>query len=202
MKAGRKRAFDKNEVIDKAMRLFWQNGYSGTSVAMLSAELGLNTSSLYATFGSKEQLFKDALHHYIEQYVEPNYAQLQPTSTASLKTQLQACFHGLITLFTNDETPKGCLLVKSVNESDSVAFPQEALTFIRESGIKNVTRLVTLMGAKIDNADLPEGQTAQTLAKYLLSVSYGLAVQAKSGHPASALYPVFDYALLSIPESK
>ena len=59
MKAGRKRAFDKNEVIDKAMRLFWQNGYSGTSVAMLSAELGLNTSSLYATFGSKEQLFKD-----------------------------------------------------------------------------------------------------------------------------------------------
>tara|TARA_B110000211_G_C14087009_1_gene557120 strand:+ start:4460 stop:5068 length:609 start_codon:yes stop_codon:yes gene_type:complete len=202
VKAGRKRAFDKNEVTDKAMRLFWKNGYSATSVAMLSAELGLNTSSLYATFGSKEQLFKDVLKHYIDQYVAANHAHLKVTQHTTLKEQLKAYFYGLIDLFTNDETPKGCLLVKSVNESDSVAFPADALTFIRQSGEHSAAALVTLLESKLDLTNLPPGQTPQSLAKYLLSVSYGIAVQAKSGHPTSALYQVFDYALSTIPNSK
>jgi len=85
VKVGRKRAFDKEVVLDKAMRLFWTNGYSGTSVANLSSELGINTSSLYGTFGNKEQLFQDSLAHYVKQYVEANYRHLIEPSDATLK---------------------------------------------------------------------------------------------------------------------
>ncbi|MCB1719370.1 MAG: helix-turn-helix transcriptional regulator, partial [Candidatus Competibacteraceae bacterium] len=51
MSAGRKRAFDKAEALDKAMRVFWENGYSGTSVTDLTAALGINKPSMYAAFG-------------------------------------------------------------------------------------------------------------------------------------------------------
>ncbi|MBG9995361.1 TetR/AcrR family transcriptional regulator [Pseudoalteromonas sp. NZS127_1] len=198
MKAGRKRAFDKEVVLDKAMRLFWANGFSGTSVANLSSELGINTSSLYGTFVNKEQLFKDALAHYQKQYVEVNYRHLVEPSDATLKARLQACFYGLIELFTSDETPRGCLLVKSVNESDSVAFPEDAVVYMKKLGTETQQTLTGLFASGIAKTDMPQGQTAQKLTNYLLSVSYGLAVQAKVGLVEEELKSVLDHALNSI----
>ena len=198
MKAGRKRAFDKEVVLDKAMRLFWANGFSGTSVANLSSELGINTSSLYGTFVNKEQLFKDALAHYQKQYVEVNYRHLVEPSNARLKERLQACFYGLIELFTSDETPRGCLLVKSFNESDSVAFPEDAVVYMKKLGTETQQTLTGLFASGIAKTDMPQGQTAQKLTNYLLSVSYGLAVQAKVGLVEDELKSVLDHALNSI----
>ncbi|RTE66059.1 TetR/AcrR family transcriptional regulator [Amphritea opalescens] len=198
MKAGRKRAFDKEVVLDKAMRLFWANGYSGTSVANLSSELGINTSSLYGTFVNKEQLFKDALAHYQKQYVEVNYRHLVEPSNATLKERLQACFYGLIELFTSDETPRGCLLVKSLNESDSVAFPEDAVVYMKKLGTETQQTLTGLFASEIAKTDMPQGQTAQKLATYLLSISYGIAVQAKAGKSEEELKSVLDHSLNSI----
>ena len=198
MKAGRKRAFDKEVVLDKAMRLFWANGYSGTSVANLSSELGINTSSLYGTFGNKEQLFKDSLVHYVKQYVAANYKHLVDPSNATLKEQLQTCFYGLIELFTNNETPRGCLLVKSVNESDSVAFPEDVVVYIEKSGTETQQILTDLFASGITKTDMPKGQTAEKLATYLLSISYGIAVQAKAGKSEEELKSVLDHSLNSI----
>jgi len=198
VKAGRKRAFDKEVVLDKAMRLFWANGYSGTSVANLSSELGINTSSLYGTFGNKEQLFKEALAHYEKQYVEANYRHLLGSSDATLRGQLQACFYGLIELFTSNETPRGCLLVKSVNESDSVAFPEDVVVYIKNSGIEVKQMLTKLLEKSLAKADMPKDQTAKRLANYLLSVSYGLAVQAQMGQSEAELKSVMDHTLNSI----
>nr|WP_231615237.1 TetR/AcrR family transcriptional regulator [Pseudoalteromonas sp. SWYJ118] len=180
------------------MRLFWANGYSGTSVANLSSELGINTSSLYGTFVNKEQLFKDALAHYQKQYVEVNYSHLVEPSNATLKERLQACFYGLIELFTSDETPRGCLLVKSVNESDSVAFPEDAVVYMKKLGAETQQTLTGLFASDIAKTDMPQGQTAQKLTNYLLSVSYGLAVQAKVGLVEDELKSVLDHALNSI----
>ncbi|WP_298940858.1 TetR/AcrR family transcriptional regulator [uncultured Psychromonas sp.] len=198
MKAGRKRAFDKEVVLDKAMRLFWANGYSGTSVANLSSELGINTSSLYGTFGNKEQLFKDSLVHYVKQYVAANYKHLVDPSKATLKERLQTCFYGLIELFTNNETPRGCLLVKSVNESDSVAFPEDVVVYIEKSGTETQQILTDLFASGITKTDMPKGQTAEKLATYLLSISYGIAVQAKAGKSEEELKSVLDHSLNSI----
>ena len=198
VKVGRKRAFDKEVVLDKALRLFWTNGYSSTSVANLSSELGLNTSSLYGTFGNKEQLFKESLVHYVKQYVEANYKHLVEPSDVTLKERLQACFYGLIELFTNNETPRGCLLVKSVNESESIAFPEDVVVYIRELGTETKQILTNLFASGIAKTDMPKGQTAEKLANYILSVSYGLAVQAKAGQTEEELKSTMDHTLNSI----
>ncbi|KVX00587.1 hypothetical protein AWJ07_07490 [Shewanella frigidimarina] len=199
MKAGRKRAFDRDIALDKAMRLFWVNGYSATSIANLSAELGINTPSLYAAFGNKETLFKEVLAHYVEQYAAINYHYLTETSDATLKQRLQACFYGLIHLFASSDTPRGCLLVKSVNESDSAVFPENALLYMRQQGQKTKQLLMTLLESDMHQANCAHNQDIETLVDYLLAVSYGLAVQAKAGQSETALKSVFNHALSAIP---
>ncbi len=63
---GRPHEFDADEVLDRVIDLFWSQGYEATSVADLAEVSGLNKSSIYNTFGSKEQLFQSAIERYVE----------------------------------------------------------------------------------------------------------------------------------------
>ena len=65
-KLGRPAAFDKEAALDIAMRLFWERGYEGTSIADLSHAMGIHPSSIYAAFGDKQALFALAAKRYIE----------------------------------------------------------------------------------------------------------------------------------------
>lgn len=71
--------------------------------------------------------------------------------------------------------------VKSLNESDSVAFQEDAVVYMKKLGTEIQQILTDLFASGIAKTDVPKGQTAEKLANYLLSVSYGLAVQAQAG---------------------
>ncbi|WP_261824488.1 TetR/AcrR family transcriptional regulator [Vibrio neonatus] len=178
------------------MRIFWNNGYAATSVANLTSELGINTPSLYAAFGNKEQLFKEVVAHYIKQYSEPCYRHITEPSDAHFIEKLRACFYELIQKFSDADTPLGCLLVKSVNESDSVAFPEEATVYIKQFGLKTKKLLTTLIESE---GVITESATAELQAKYLLSVVYGLSTQVRAGESQQVAESVMDYALNTIP---
>jgi AcrR family transcriptional regulator len=62
---GRPRAFDEGEVLDVAMRMFWDHGFDGTSIGELKDAMGINRRSIYAAFGNKEALFTAALERYV-----------------------------------------------------------------------------------------------------------------------------------------
>lgn len=66
--AGRPRAFDRDEALRQAACLFWRYGFSGTSTRTLSQALGVSGSSLYAAFGSKAELFDEAVRTYALRY--------------------------------------------------------------------------------------------------------------------------------------
>lgn len=197
--AGRKRAFDRDAVLDDAMRLFWRNGYTATSLATLTSGLGINAPSMYAAFGNKEQLFKESLMHYWGAYAWPHYQHLASDREMNFRQRLEAFLLGWITLFTDGDTPLGCLMIKSLNESEGMGFPETVTDYIREAGSEAKQVLIDVFNREISSDDLPEGTTIETWVDYLLTVLYGLAIQARAGQPEDALKATMQHVLNSMP---
>ena len=65
MAGGRPRAFDTDAALDRALDVFWRQGYEGTALSDLTAAMGINRPSLYAAFGNKEDLFRKVLDRYV-----------------------------------------------------------------------------------------------------------------------------------------
>ncbi len=187
MTAGRKRAFDKQEALDEAMRVFWAKGYSGTSVSELTSALGINKPSLYAAFGNKEQLFKASLEHYMRVYGAPNWQKLFEPIDAPLQERLKAYLYGIIDLVSDPDLPKGCLFVKSTCESGSQAMQKNITAVLNGIGQESEKTLVALFNKEKLSGNLPKTANVKQLATYLMSVMYGIGVLAKNGHSKKSL---------------
>jgi len=198
MNAGRKRSFCKEQALDKAMRVFWENGYAGTSVAHLTSALGINKPSLYAAFGNKEQLFATAMQHYMEAYAAQNLDRLLNPPDAPLKERLMAYFSGIIDVICDCESPKGCMFVKSSCESGGVGVPAEIESSLTEMAQANEMALSRLFEAEIQSGSLPEDTRVQDLTGYLLSMTYGLTIMARRGKTKEELTAVADMAVSTL----
>src|SRR5271154_20593 len=106
---GRPREFDREQGLQKAMQLFWSLGYDSTSMADLRAGLGIAQASLYAAFGSKEQLFREAVDRYRRTTGFSTTRALESGATAreAIHEMLQAA----VDAFSAPGAPGGCLLI-------------------------------------------------------------------------------------------
>lgn len=195
MPRGRPRNFDKAEALDIALKLFWQHGYEGTSVAMLAEAIGVNVPSLYAAFGNKESLFLRC----IERYGELNgkmYHESFKKKTA--REVARSILEGEVELVTRRGTPDGCLMVQGAlatsPESESIRKMMAGMRGMAEKW------MVERFRHAIDDGDLPSDADPAALACYLMSLNSGLAVQAKSGVGKRQLLKVVDIAMRSWPE--
>ena len=89
-KTGRPRTFDAENALDKAMKVFWEKGYEGSSLPELTEAMGMNRPSMYAVFGNKENLFRMALDRYAQTHDPLFHAALkQPTARAVVEHLLR-----------------------------------------------------------------------------------------------------------------
>ena len=97
-KAGRPRSFDKNDALQKAMLVFWEKGYEGTSMADLTQSIGMKAPSLYAAFGNKDAIFKEVVSHYLPIVANGQFAILN--STPDIYEAVQGTLNECVRLFT------------------------------------------------------------------------------------------------------
>ena len=199
MNAGRKRAFDKAEALDKAMRVFWNNGYSGTSLKDLTEALGINKPSLYAAFGNKKQLFITALEHYMSLYGAPLLNLLTHPEDASLAERLRSYLKGVIDLVTDRKSPQGCLFVKSSCESGGTTMPEDISASLQGMGLATERALTELLVIEQERGQLPSQTNPNEIAGYLLSIMYGLSVLARRGKPRKELEAIVDLLITAFP---
>lgn len=199
MTAGRKRTFDTAQALDRAMRVFWHNGYSGTSMTDLTAALGINKPSLYAAFGNKEQLFDAAVRHYMAQYGAPLFERLTASTDIPLIERLRSYLYGITDLVSASGSPKGCLFVKSSCESGGAAIPDDVASSLREIGHDSEQALIDFFGAEQARGQLSADADPCAIAAYLLSVMYGLAVMARRGKSRRELEAIADTSIQTLP---
>jgi TetR/AcrR family transcriptional repressor of nem operon len=110
----RVKLFNEKEVLNKAINLFWKQGYAATSVQDLVNHLGINRASLYNTFGDKEKLFKKAFEEYRKNNTEGIKQFFKNHS--NIKVGLKNLFQIAIDEAINDKDRKGCFVVNTTTE--------------------------------------------------------------------------------------
>lgn len=192
MPTGRPREFDVDERLDRALDVFWRQGYEGTALSDLTAAMGINRPSLYAAYGNKEALFRKVLDRYAEGpagYVRA--AMAEPTARAVAA----AILHGAIEVVTGG--PGGCLFVQGALVTGRQN--ETARREIEERRRFSERMLAGRFERARDEGDLPPGTDPAALARYVWSVSYGLSVQAAGGASREDLRRVADTALTALP---
>ncbi|SFR27911.1 DNA-binding transcriptional regulator, AcrR family [Lentzea waywayandensis] len=191
---GRPRGFDADEALDRALLVFWEQGFEGASLANLTEAMGISTASMYATFGNKEQLFRKALERYDEgpsAYVP--LALAEPTALG-VATALLA---GTIRTTTHPDQPQGCLGVQgALATGDAGREVRALLVDWRKNGFARVRERFERAVAE---GDLPADTDPALLARYVTVLQQGIAVEAAGGVDAGELQELADAALRNWP---
>lgn len=194
MAIGRPREFDADLALDRALEVFWRNGYEGASIADLTAAMGINPPSLYAAFGNKEQLFRKALDRYVAQHaVFWEEAMKAPTARGTIEHLLRAT----VRFLTEENNPPGCLMVRSAIQCS------EAAEAIQRDLTARMAEGETMLRNRLEEArvagELPDGIDPADFARYIMTVLEGMSLRAASGVKRDELNKVADVVLRAWP---
>ena len=176
MGIGRPRAFDADQALGQALDVFWRKGYEGATICDLTEAMGINPPSLYAAFGNKEGLFRQALERYWRlRTALLDEALAQPTA----RRVAERLLHGWAKFLCDPCHPKGCLTVHgalvSGEEADCIRCELEKRRTTSQAAIRERLKRAKREGDLSADADPP------ALARFLATVMEGMAVQAASG---------------------
>ncbi|WP_144151627.1 TetR/AcrR family transcriptional regulator [Paraburkholderia sp. BCC1885] len=190
----RPRVFDEEEVLDRAMEVFWRHGYEGASMAELTKAMDLNSPSIYAAFGSKRGLFDAVLDRYRERRAAHREHVL---AGADAREVAQRLLFGAIEWFVDPQEPLGCLLIQA-GRSAGVNNGDVPGAILRQRGKTREVLTERLKRAQAEG-DFPSSIDPAALARYLLMVFSGLALQAAEGMPKAELRESAERALIGWP---
>ncbi|MFD5319894.1 TetR/AcrR family transcriptional regulator [Streptomyces sp. NPDC127098] len=191
---GRPRGFDADEALDRAVLVFWEHGYEGASLACLTKAMGISTTSMYAAFGNKEELFRKALERYTEGPGGYLARALEKPTALDVATAILA---GAVRSTTRPTRPQGCMGVQSaLTTSDSGREVRDHLVAWRND---SHSRVRERFQRAVDDGDLPPETDPGLLARYVTTLAFGIAVQAASGVGRDELQEMADAALHTWP---
>ncbi|MEV5433865.1 TetR/AcrR family transcriptional regulator [Streptomyces sp. NPDC052701] len=191
---GRPRGFDVDEALERAMLVFWERGYEGASLAGLTEAMGISTTSMYAAFGNKEELFRKVLERYTEGPSAYLTRALEEPTALGVATAILA---GVIRTTTRPAHPHGCLGVQgALAAGDSGREVRDLLAAWRNNGH---SRIRERFQRAVDEGDLPAETDPGLLARYVTTLAFGIAVQAASGVGRDELQGMADAALRTWP---
>jgi AcrR family transcriptional regulator len=191
-KRGRPAGFDRDEALQRAMELFWERGYEGTTLEDLQAVMGnIGPTSFYHAFGSKEALFRQVVEQYQATVGGPALAALDESPTA------REAVHQMVRLtaesFCRPGKPHGCMLILGATKcTPANAGPQNHLQSIRRQ-TPNVLKQRLKRGVR--EGDLPASADIAAIASFYATVLHGLAVRAGDGASRKDLMAAVDGAM-------
>ncbi|GAB3902846.1 TetR/AcrR family transcriptional regulator [Mucilaginibacter boryungensis] len=187
----RTKDFNEEEVLKKAVCLFWDKGYNGTSMQDLVDGLGISRSSLYDTFGDKHQLYLKALETYQQGYGQQLCALIgkAPSAKAAIRELLELVARDLL----GDKQRKGCFVVNAGIEMASHDKEVNGMICQSEQQLEQAFLKVIQNGQQ--SGELDKKQDAQAIARFFNNTVKGMQVSVKSTSNARFFQDIIDTAL-------
>lgn len=188
---GRPRSFDRQAALERAMEVFWERGYQAASMTDLTEAMGINSPSLYAAFGSKEALYREAVEHFAETESDDILAPLRnaPTAREAIEGYLVASAR----TFTRPGRPPGCMVVLSA--VNAVGVGEETGRILREMRAGSVSMIEERLQRAVDEGELPASLEWHAVASYYVTVQQGMSIQARDGASRTMLETIAQGAM-------
>jgi len=190
--AGRPREFDRDQALERAMLAFWRRGYEGTSMADLVQALGIASARIYAAFGSKQDLFREAVQRY--EAGDGGFADRAMAQEPRVRDALARVLRDAVATYTDDAHPLGCMVVTAATncaeENEAVA------AWLAEHRRQRTQSLIDRLQRALDEGELRAGTDVQALGDFYATQLHGISVQARDGVPRERLLAAVQTALL------
>lgn len=175
--AGRPRSFDRDEALSRALQVFWSKGYADASMADLTAAMGINSPSLYAAFGSKEDLFREAVRLYTETAGAGLWASMREAGTA--REAIEGLLLATAEASGRTDRPKGCLLVLSGAHPD--ALPDRACGEVSKIRADSMAAMEERLRAGQAAGEIAPDADPAAIAAFYTTIQQGMTFRAREG---------------------
>lgn len=190
---GRPRAFEDDEVVERAMEEFWTRGYAATSPAQLAECAGIAKGSLYNAFGSKRELFERALDHYDRMGAELVTDFLSRPGTT--REVIGDYLRHLVDSDLEDPARRGCLVINTALEL--AGHDPQINDRLRRIADRNLTILADRIDLGRRDRDVSRDTDPRAAAEFLMNTIGGLRIMAKS-YDRAVLHRIIDTALTTL----
>lgn len=190
---GRPRGFDRDEALSSALKLFWTKGYADASMAELTAAMGINAPSLYSAFGSKEELFREAVRLYTDTEGADLWASMNGAGTA--REAIEGLLLATATASGACDRPKGCLLALSGVNPD--ALPQTACGDVDKIRGDSRAAMERRLRAGQAAGELGPDADPSAMAAFYLTVRQGMGFRSREGATPEELAATARAAMLA-----
>jgi AcrR family transcriptional regulator len=173
------------------MEVFWARGYEGASLGELTEAMGINKPSLYAAFGCKEALFREAVALYDALESAPIQRALDEAPTA--RAAVEASLRHNARAYSRPDQPRGCMVVLA----SLLGTPENEIVrqFLKENRALGEAALRRRIERGFAEGDVPARADARRIAAFYTTVTQGLSVQARDGASTEALETIVDAAM-------
>jgi len=191
---GRTREFDIEKAIGIATHLFWAKGYEGTSLNDLTDAMGIGPPSFYSAFGSKEALFRSVVERYQDAVIAFEAEAFQEPTAREVATRLLVGYAGVL---TDPSHAPGCLVI---NNSLPCCEDPSFRSWLADLRIAQRGRLRDRFASACESGDLPANADPDALARLVMVMGWGMAVEAQSGATQEELLRMLSLAFEAFPK--
>jgi AcrR family transcriptional regulator len=192
---GRPREFDRDAALDAAMRLFWRKGFASTSMNDLCDAMGIGSPSLYAAFGCKETLYREAVARYLRTFGPPLWNKLieAPTVRAGMESFLLAAAENFP---ESEANPAGCMATLGAVCDE---WPAAIAEDVRNARLEGLRIFRSQLETAVAKGELSASTDIDGLSRFFLGIFQGMAMQARDGATPAELKGVAEAAMMVWP---
>ncbi|GAB1438923.1 TetR/AcrR family transcriptional regulator [Providencia sp.] len=195
IKRGRPKGFDQKDALEKAMLLFWQNGYVATSISDLTQALGITAPSLYCAFGDKASLFNQCIDYYLANEACPILSIVKQAKTA--KVAIELLMYESAKKLIQPGKPTGCMLITStMNGSKQI---EDVQLNVQEKRKNYHDILLLRMQKGIEDGDVAPDAPIDAIVDFYITIIDGFTIQACDGVELDRLNQVIYNAMQAWP---